>query len=156
MKGQIAAIYIAPQAEAPMESIGEARLEPGRGIVGDRYYLGTGTFSEQLKGLPDSEVTLVESEQVDSFNQETGMSLDYGTARRNIVTTGVDLNRLVGSRFKVGEAVLEGIRLCEPCAHLARLVAREVLPALVHRAGLRAKIVSGGIISAGDSVDFSE
>lgn len=156
MSGRIVAVYIAPEAEAPMQSVSEAHLETGRGIAGDRYYLGKGTFSEELRGLPDCEVTLVESEQVDRFNEKTGLGLDYGTPRRNLVTAGIELNQLVGVRFSIGDVVLEGIRLCEPCAHLAQLVAREVLPALVHRAGLRAKVVAGGVISPGDAVDAGE
>ena len=76
--------------------------------------------------------------------------------RRNVVTEGIELNELVGVQFRVGEVMLEGIRLCEPCAHLASLVAKEVLPELVHRAGLRAKIISGGTIKSTDRVDATD
>ena len=138
--GKIVSLFVAREGGAPMESVSEARLEVGRGIVGDRYYYGEGTFSEKLKGLPDREVTLIESEQIDYFNRSTGLKLEYGAPRRNVVTEGVKLNELVGVRFRAGEVMLEGIRLCEPCAYLARLVAKEVLPTLVNRSGLRAKI----------------
>ena len=151
--GKVIAIFIARKAAVQMELVSEARLELGRGIVGDRYYSGKGTFSETLKGSPDSEVTLIESEQIDYFNRTTGLSLDYGMPRRNVVTEGIELNELVGVQFRVGEVMLEGIRLCEPCAHLASLVAKEVLPELVHRAGLRAKIIFGGTIKSTDRVD---
>jgi MOSC domain-containing protein YiiM len=153
MTGSVIAIYIAPAAEAPMQVVREARVEEGRGIAGDRYYAGTGTFSEKLKGRADREITLIESEQIDFFNRLTGLNLDYGVPRRNVVTIGIGLNELVGVRFYVGEVTLEGVRLCEPCAHLARLVAGEVLPGMVHRAGLRARIVSGGIVKPSDEVD---
>ena len=56
MKGTVVAIYAAPTAEAPMQALAEAQLEAGRGIVGDRYYAGAGTFSV---GKPDQEVTLI-------------------------------------------------------------------------------------------------
>jgi MOSC domain-containing protein YiiM len=135
-----------------MESVEQAILEAGKGLVGDRYYIATGTFSEKLEGKRDSEITLIESEEIEQFNETQGTALGYGDPRRNIVTRGVRLNDLVGHRFRVGETVLEGIRLCEPCAHLARTVTPEVLPGLVHKAGLRACVVSGGSIEPGDPV----
>lgn len=150
--GKITAIYISPAAAAPVQSLAEAHLEAGRGIVGDRYYAECGTFSKKLGDSPDREVTLIELEQVDEFNRTTGMKLEPGALRRNIVTKGVDLNALVGVRFTVGDVTLEGIRLCEPCEHIARLVAPELLTGMVHKAGLRAGIIRGGIIRPGDSL----
>lgn len=136
-----------------MEQQAEVRVEAGRGIVGDRYYVEQGTFSAKLKGKPHREITLIESEKIDYFNQQTGHKLSYGDPRRNIVTADVDLNDLVGVRFRVGEVLLEGVKLCEPCAYLADLLAKEVLPVLVNRGGLRAQILSTGTIKASDAVD---
>jgi MOSC domain-containing protein YiiM len=152
MVGSVISIFVSPEAGAPMRAVSEAVLEVSRGIVGDRYFLGVGTFSKKLSGSPDSEVTLIESEQVDQFNLLEGLKLDYGSLRRNIVTRGIKLNELVGVRFRVGESVLEGLRLCEPCAHLATLVSEKVLPGLVHRSELRARIVSGGSVRPEDGV----
>lgn len=152
MTGSVIAIYIAPSATAAMESLSVAELEIGRGIVGDRYYAQLGTFSKKNKVRPDQEVTLIESEEIDRFNGSTGLDLDYGATRRNVITRGVRLNDLVGQQFRVGAALLEGIRLCEPCAHLASLVSEKVLPGLVHRGGLRARVLSAGNISPSDVV----
>jgi len=91
-------------------------------------------------------------EQVDRFNCATGMALEPGDLRRNIVTGGVDLNALVGIQFCIGEVILEGVRLCEPCEHIAQLVAPEILTGMVHKAGLRAGIIRGGVIRPGDTV----
>lgn len=150
--GTVVAIYTASIAEAPMQSVDEARLEAGQGLVGDRYERNTGTFSDRLKGKRDSELTLIESEQIERFNREQGLTLGLGALRRNVVTRNVRLNELVGRRFRIGAAVLEGMRLCEPCAHLAALVTPAVLPGLVHRAGLRACVLSSGPIRPGDAV----
>ena len=76
--------------------------------------------------------------------------------RRNVVTRGVALNHLVGKRFRVGEVMLQGIRLCEPCEHLESLTRPGVRAALVHRGGLRAQILEGGAIRVGDSISRSE
>ena len=95
---------------------------------------------------------MIESEAVASAAREYGLDLAPGDARRNIVTSGVPLNHLVGQEFFVGEVRLRGMRLCEPCAHLARLTRRPVVKTLTHRAGLRAEIVRGGTIQEGDSI----
>ena len=156
MPGSVVGVFRAVAAGAEMTAVAEATLEPGRGLVGDRYHTGVGTFSEKLKGRADVEVTLVESEEVSRFNALEGVSLTAGAFRRNIVTSGVRLNDLVSKRFRVGRAVLEGIRLCEPCAHLAEIVSPTVLPAMAHRAGLRARIVEGAVVRAGDLVQVGE
>ena len=152
MSGMVNAIYSTGRGRAPLEPLEQSTLEAGRGLVGDRYYLGTGTFSKKLAGKPDAEVTLVESEEIERFNGTHGLSISVGDFRRNIVTSGVRLNDLIGVTFSVGEVTLEGIRLCEPCAHLAGLVTPEVLPGLVGRAGLRARVVTGGTVSPGDAI----
>ena len=77
-------------------------------------------------------------------------------ARRNVVTRGVDLNALVGERFRIGDVECFGQRLCEPCAHLERLTAqagkRGTLRALIHKGGLRADVVSDGTVRVGDEI----
>jgi RimJ/RimL family protein N-acetyltransferase len=152
MTGTVVAIYAAASGSVPMQPVARAELERGRGIRGDRYHARTGTFSKMAATRADQEITLIESEEIDAFSRSTGLALHYGAPRRNIVTRGIRLNELVGARFSVGDALLEGIRLCEPCAHLAALVSEKVLPGLVHRAGLRAKILQSGIVEPGDSV----
>ncbi len=152
MAGSVAAIYVTPEAGAELRPVGAAVLQAGCGLVGDRYYKHAGTFSEKLKGTQDWEVTLIEQEEVERFNTSEGKNLAPGSFRRNIVTVGVRLNQLVGSRFQVGSAVLEGMRLCEPCAYLGTLLGPAVIRATAHRAGLRARIIMGGEIKPGDEV----
>jgi len=143
-------IYIAKTAKDPMQKMDSVELEAGQGIVGDRYHSETGTFSQKLAGLPDKELTLIESEKIDEFNREYGFNFNYGDFRRNIVTKGIALNDLPGKTFNLGGIRFRGVRLCEPCAYLANLLAPEVMSALVHKTGLRAQILDSGIIQAGD------
>jgi hypothetical protein len=143
-RGTIKALALAPAAEAPMELVDEAQAVAGRGLTGDRYFVAAGTFSNPYSD--GHELTLIEAEVVD------GLGLPPEEARRNVVTRGIDLNALVGRRFRVGEAECVGRRLCEPCAHLQRLTHPGILRDLVHRGGLRADIVSGGAIRVGDDV----
>jgi hypothetical protein len=139
----VAGILVAPAAEAPLTRVECAEALPSRGLAGDRYAIGEGTFSAPGRGY---ELTLVEAEVLDEI------ALSWADARRNIVTTGIRLNALVGQPFHVGPVECVGRRLAEPCAHLERLVRPGLLRPLVHRGGLRADIVSSGTISIGDEV----
>lgn len=152
MTAKVVGIYVGGEPAKALHPEPQATLEAGRGIVGDRYFVGDGTFSKKLKDLPDREVTLIESEEIDRFNADHGTAFEQHEFRRNIATRGIRLNDLVGRTFSVGSATLEGIRTCEPCKHLASLTTAEVQPAMAGRAGLRARIVAGGIVAVGDAI----
>jgi hypothetical protein len=141
--GSVEAILVAPDAEGPLHRIDSVEAVPGRGLAGDRYFEGRGTFSSPGQGY---ELTLVQADVLEELD------LSAEEARRNIVTRGVDLNALVGRRFRIGDVECVGRRLAEPCAHLERLSRPGVIRPLVHRAGLRADILAGGTISVGDTV----
>jgi hypothetical protein len=141
--GSVAALLLAPAAEAPLARADEAVAVAGRGLEGDRYALGRGTFGGAGRGY---QLTLVESEVLDEIG------LPWEQARRNVVTRGIALNALVGRRFRVGAAECVGRRLAEPCAHLERLARPGLLRPLVHRGGLRADVVAGGPVRVGDEV----
>ncbi|SRR6266699_2643392 len=148
-QGSVVSIHIAPAAEAEMIAVTEVEAIPGQGLAGDRYCQQTGTFS---KPQPDRELTLIESEAIEAFNSELKINYPADAARRNVVTRDVPLNHLVGREFQIGEIRVRGLKLCEPCKHLARLSSEAVLPGLVHRGGLRAQILTEGVIRAGDVV----
>jgi MOSC domain-containing protein YiiM len=148
--GRVEGIFISPAGGEPMRSVTEIRAVAGRGLEGDRYFSRTGTWSDRPG--TGRHVTLIESEAVEAAGRDYGFELAPGDARRNIVTTGVALNHLVGRDFLVGDARLRGMRLCEPCAHLARLTRRPVVKTLTHRGGLRAEIVEAGTIRVGDPI----
>lgn len=151
MKGTLVAIHLHKEPARPLEPVSAARAIEGKGLEGDSYAANAGTFS--AKPGTGRQITLVEEEEVERLRAETGIALEPGETRRNLTTRGVRLNDLVGRRFQIGEAVLEGKRLCEPCAHLASLTSEGVLAGLVHRAGLRADVVVGGIVRVGDAVE---
>jgi len=154
MTGVVESIHIGEAGGASMTEIAEAQLVAGRGIVGDRYHGATGSFSKELPD-PDHELTLIAAEEIDAFNAATGRSLGHGELRRNVVTRGVDLNALVGKEFTIGTVKVRGIRLCEPCSYLASLLGPDILPALVHKAGLRSRILADGTIRVGDRLESS-
>ena len=149
-QGSVEAIHIAAEAAKPMESVPEVRAIPGQGLEGDRYFRMVGTYSNH----PGSgrEVTLIEAEALEALARDAGITLAPGASRRNITTRGVPLSHLVGGRFRIGQALLEGTRLCEPCTHLEGLTQKGVLTGLIHRGGLRTIIVTGGTIRVGDVI----
>ena len=141
--GSVAGLLVAPDAEAPLVALESVVAIAGRGLDGDRYAAGRGTFSGPGRGY---QVTFVEAEALDELN------VSWERARRNVVTRGVSLNPLVGRRFRVGEVECIGRRLCEPCAHLENVSGAGLLRPLVHRGGLRADILVGGTITLGDEL----
>ena len=149
-KGTVVSIHIAATATGPIVPVEEVRAVTSRGLEGDRYFHHTGTYSK--KPGPDREVTLIEIEAIEALKRDHGIELDPGASRRNIVTRGVPLNHLVDREFRIGEVILRGMRLCEPCAHLERLSQKGVLRGLIHRGGLRAQILTEGVIRVGDTV----
>jgi len=149
---QIVEILTAGSPSAPPMPQPAVRAVPGRGLEGDRYYEGIGTFSPHPP-KPDYEVTLIQREHVEAFASSAGLAFSARDARRNLVTSGVDLNGLVGRDFRVGEVLLRGIRLCEPCNYLAKQTTPEILKGLVHKGGLRAQILSEGWIRVGDPLE---
>ncbi|GAB7008540.1 MOSC domain-containing protein [Halorubrum trueperi] len=154
MTGQIEAIHTAPEAGAPMEERDRVEAVSGRGLRGDRYFLDRGTYSDSARGV-SRELSLIERETLDAVERDYGVAVGQGEHRRNLTTAGVGLNRLVGTRFRVGEVACEGVELCEPCSYLERLLDREgIHDALVHRGGLRARIVSDGTIEPGAPIEI--
>jgi MOSC domain-containing protein YiiM len=149
--GTLVSIYIAPSATGATQSVEEVRAVAGKGLEGDRYFQGRGTWSTH----PGSgrQVTLIESEALDALEREAGPHFVPGNHRRNLVTRGVPLNHLVDRNFRVGEVVLRGTRLCEPCEHLEKLTQPGAKMALLHRGGLRAEVIQEGTIRVGDRVE---
>ena len=142
--GRVEGIFVSPVATelpAPVEAV---RAEAGHGLVGDRYFAGTGTYSD----YPDPtgrDLTLIEAGALE------GAGIGGAQSRRNVVVSGLALGELVGKRFRVGDVECYGQRLCEPCAHLQSLTHPGVLRALVHT-GLRADLLTSGEIRVGAAV----
>jgi MOSC domain len=153
--GRLLHIHIAEAASFEMEELVEATLVAGRGILGDRYFNGTGTYSPK----PDvREVTLIEMEVLDAMARGDPpfpgekVKLEPIDHRRNLTTRGVPLNHLVGRRFKVGAVVLKGGRLNFPCKYLEELLGLPVYTPLLNRSGLNCSIEVGGVIRRGDRI----
>jgi MOSC domain-containing protein YiiM len=143
-------IFISPDRGAAQISLERAEVKASLGIVGDRNF--------GKAAHPGQNLTLVEAEEIEAFCHLHRRTIDHSIIRRNLVTRGVRLNALVGKEFRVGEVLLLGVELCEPCAIVGKLLASseltppQVVKYWVGRAGLRVDVLVGGVLTVGSAV----
>jgi MOSC domain-containing protein YiiM len=142
--GRVEAINIGPPEKLPAP-VERAHAHAGKGLAGNRYYFEDGAEAGRA-------LTLIAAEALEALTAEHGLDVTAAESRRNVLTRGIDLNALVGKRFRVGEVECVGVELCEPCKHLESLTQPGVIKGLTHRGGLNADILSDGEIAVGDEV----
>jgi MOSC domain-containing protein YiiM len=148
MSGRVEAIYLSADHGDLPEPVESVRALAGRGLEGNRYF-----FDEAPSGVA---LTLIAAEAVEAMEQEHDISIEPRESRRNVVTRGIDVNELVGKRFRIGDVECHGVELCEPCAGLQAMTKPGVIKGLAHRGGLNADILSDGAISVGDEVTAAD
>ncbi len=145
-QGAVAGVCLSATEGGTIREVCEAVATAGAGLEGDRYC----TFG----AAAETQLTLIQIEAIEEFNEVFGTDLPVTAFRRNVITRGVDLNALEGRIFTVGEVQLRGVELCEPCAYLQNLLE---IPGLVkqltHKGGLRCEILGGGVIRPGEPVN---
>ena len=146
MSGRVEAIFLTAEHGELPAPVDRVRARAGRGLEGNRYYWDDGAAP------PGRAVTLIASEAVEAVASEGVVSIEPAATRRNVLTRGIDVNALVGKRFRIGSVECEGVELCEPCQTLEAMTQPGVIKAFVHRAGLNADILTDGEISVGDAV----
>ena len=144
--GIVTHIFIAANRGAPMKPLSRVEAVTESGLLGDRY------ADASIRRGPDYQLTLIELENIHAYEEATGHVLITHAPRRNIVTSGIALNDLVGRRFRVGQVLAEGLELCEPCSLFKKRTYPEALRFFVGKGGLRARIAAGGVIAVGDSI----
>ncbi len=152
-QGSVAEIFVAPNSADEMISLSQVRAFADRGLEGDRFFRD----SWNAVNRSDKAVSLIEDEVLILAAKEVGVEGLGKLSRRNIVTRGVALIDLLGREFTIGSVRMRGIRLFEPCAHLVKVSKlKGIFKALEHRSGLKAAILSDGVIRAGDSIKLIE
>jgi hypothetical protein len=149
--GHLVGIAITPEPAGQMLAVETVEAIAGTGLGGDRYALARGTFQKPSDTEP-KHVTLIEHEALEAALRDHGVSITHLMTRRNLLTSGVPLNHLVGRTFAIGDVVIRGFELCEPCRHLQKLTCKEILEPLIHRGGLRAEILRGGTLTIGATI----
>lgn len=161
IEARVSQIYIARQAEVPMERVLHVRALQGIGLEGDRYAKGEGfyqTVPNPKQKIRD--VSLISQQAIDAANEEFGTTWDGAKSRRNIVVDGeVDLVDLEGKTFMIGNVLMRGDNDCSPCARPTQLAQKHGESEIVGferafrkdgRGGLRAEILTSGIIFEND------
>ena len=125
--------------------VNQAILKRNKGIINDRYYENFKKKYEQ--------VTLIESEKISNFNNNTKSKFNYKDFRRNIITIGIDLNKMINKKIQINNVVLKIHQLCQPCRYLQnKLSVDNLVKLLTNKGGVRAEIVQSGIISTFDEI----
>lgn len=145
--GRVARIFVGAEESGPIQEVEEVEAIAGKGLKGDRYFDDDGDAHD-----PSVEVTLFSAEGLAAGRVESGLDIVAEDMRRNLMTEGVTLSDLLGRRFSAGEVVLEGLEDNPPCAHLQRLADKPLLKPMIEKGGIRARIVNGGTIRAGDEI----
>ena len=143
--GKIEAINITNISEENTFYVNQAILEKGKGIVNDRYY---DNFKEKKE-----QVTLINLEEINNFNNQIKQNIDAKNFRRNIIVSGINLNKLINKKIKINEVILKIHEICQPCKYLQdRLKIQGLVKILVNKSGVRAEILKSGSLSVGDAI----
>jgi len=143
--GKIELINITNNSNHKTSYINQAFLEKDKGIINDRYYNHYKNKKEQ--------VTLINREEIDDFNKNTGKKIDYKDFRRNIIISGINLSQYINKKIIIQNVILNIYELCQPCNYLQKkLGISNLIKMLVNKSGVRAEIVSSGFISVGDKI----
>lgn len=138
-------IGLRAERRAPLKSVTEAEAVPGYGLEGDHFH-GQGSGSRQ--------VTLIQGEHLDAVGTFLqGPSADPSLARRNIVVRGINLFSLQDRRFRIGDVVFEHTGPCHPCSRMEENFGPGGYNAMRGHGGITARVIEGGLIRVGDSVD---
>ena len=152
MEGVVEEIYITDRGSAPMVRVDEVKAVTGGGLEGDRYHMGTGYWA----GYDQCAVTMIAAEDIDEIATTTGLSVTNGEHRRNIITRGISLLDLAGTRFRVGGALLEYDQPRPPCRYIQSITQPGMTKALGrNRGGICVSVIEGGTIRPGDAISVT-
>ena len=134
--------YEQPAGEHPLIEVSEIECIAGSGIRGDRFF----DFKPDYKG----QITFFSMEIFDQMRKELGLAnADASKTRRNVLTSGVNLDGLIGKKFAIQGVLFEGVEECRPCNWMDRAFAPGALQWMQGRGGLRARILTNGLLRAG-------
>ena len=143
--GKIKAINITNLSGKNTFYVNQAILSKNKGILNDRYYDNFKNSYEQ--------VTLIESENIDYFNKTVKNKFKYKDFRRNIITSGIDLNDTINKKIQINDVILKVHQLCQPCRYLQnKLNIKNLVKLLVNKSGVCAEVVESGKISIFDQI----
>ena len=128
-----------------INEINEIEVLSGKGIMGDRHYHDSNNHKGQI--------TLIEKENIDYYNNKYKTEISYIDFRRNIITEGVELNNLIKKEIEIGTVKIFPYELCRPCLHLEQMVnGKDIIKEFLRRGGLRCEVLVSGKVKIGDKI----
>ena len=128
-----------------INEINEIEVLSGKGILGDRHFRDYDGHKGQI--------TLIEKENIDYYNNKYKTKIPYIDFRRNIVTEGIELNSLIEKEIEIGEIKILPYQLCKPCLHLEQMLnAKNILKEFSRKGGLRCEVLVSGKVKIGDKI----
>ena len=138
-------IGITKKNNETIEEVSSIEVLANKGIVGDRH------FNENND--PYNQITLIEQENIDYYNNKYNLNIPYIDFRRNIVTKGIKLNDLINKKISVGSVKLQVIDLCRPCKHLQETLRQNnIIKEFLRKGGIRCQILTSSKIKTGDNI----
>lgn len=139
----VAALYIASARRLPTQSVASVTVEAGKGIVGDRYY-----------GAKHRHVSVQSMEAIKEAEAIFGAPIAPGLTRRNIMISAGVVPRDPGSLIRIGDSLLEVVRVAAPCRVLDEEIGPNAQVALRRRGGSICRVLQSGVVKLGDPVDL--
>ena len=148
------AIIIGEKAKEPLHYVESVQAVKGKGLEGDRYFYGQGTFNKPQLSQNVREVSILPFESLAECNSRLESDLDFLDLRRNLIIKNFDISLLEDKVFTIGTAKFLIVRTCPPCRYLSRLLNEDMMKGLKYIGGYRAIIVQSGMICVGDEVIY--
>tara|TARA_B100001093_G_scaffold499961_1_gene549838 strand:- start:1075 stop:1545 length:471 start_codon:yes stop_codon:yes gene_type:complete len=153
INGKVVSLFTTPNGAEKMISAEHLFCLAGKGIEGDRYALGTGTYSK--KPEPGRQLTIIEIEELEALKHLPDISCIPEQCRRNVISQGIRLNDLVGKIISIGNVELKVHRLCQPCGYLeGKLKKPGLKDALWDKGGVRCEILNDGTITVENTISL--
>ena len=150
MKEMTLHAIIIGEAKKPLHYVTEAEVIQGRGIKGDRYYEGNGTFNHPTLDQNVREISLIDYDVLQKCNKRLESQLTFLDLRRNLVIKNMDIRLLEKKNFTIGTASFKIQRYAPPCRYLSRILGVDMMQGLKYIGGYRAKITTSGKIKLAD------
>jgi len=141
----VASIHLAKGRRLPMRAVDEVVAETGKGLVGDRYH-----------GARHRQVSVQSLDALAEVEARYGAPVSAHLTRRNLTLSHGAVPRTPGSLVRIGDVLLEVVRVAAPCKLLDDTIGRGAQEALRHRGGSVFRVLEGGTIRVGDPVSLEE
>ena len=130
-----------------INEVNEIEVLSGKGVLGDRHFHD---YSDHR-----GQITLIEKENIDYYNNKYKTKIPYINFRRNIVTEGIELNSLIEKEIEIGTIKILPYELCRPCLHLEQMInGKDIIKEFFRRGGLRCEVLVSGKIKIGDKINI--